>query len=557
MISSLVISNYALIRDIDFEPENGLNIITGETGAGKSIIMGALSLLQGRRADLKVVANTNEKSVVEARFELTPELLSTIRPILEEAESPIYEDYCILHREISPSGRSRAFINDSPVTLNILEQISDRLIDIHSQHKNLLIADSDFQRKVLDNLAKNDLLLEQYHSIYTDYRHALRNFADTRDSIERTKMDADYLQYQLDELQALNLIAGEDADLESQREEFANSSDLSSYISDAANAMTLGDQNAETLTAKALDALRHIAELSPEYQQLAERLETMRVELTDIAETLTLQASNLRNDPEALEQIDQRLSRLSSLKTKHKVETVDELIAVRDKLAGRLAELADADNVLNTLERKARALKRDAIEVATAISNNRKSAAKKLEALLRERAMPLGLPNLVCDIAVSTGKLNPEGIDTVEYLFAFNKNQSPLPIGQTASGGEISRVMLALKSILAEHINLPTIIFDEIDTGVSGDVANRMGALMASIGKSMQVITITHLPQVAACGNAHFKVFKHDNEEATETSIIRLNNEQRRSELALMLCGNPSDSSALSTADSLLKQHAN
>ncbi len=552
MISNLRISNYALIREIEIDPQEGLNIITGETGAGKSIILGALSLLQGHRADPKVVKNSQEKSVVEARFELSETLAKAIEPQLKEADAPIYDDYCILHREIAPSGRSRAFINDSPVTLNVLQQVADRLIDIHSQHKNLLIADGDFQRQVLDNLASNDVLLSEYHGIYAEYRQALRRFTDARDAIERTRSDVDYLQYQLDELQQMKLKAGEDNELEAQRNELASSSEIAGRLGEAATAMSLGEQNVSTLTATALDALQRIAEFDPEYQKLAERLYTVHVELTDIADTLTDKASILRDDPAALEQAENRLSRINSLKSKHKVDSVDELIAICDNLADRLAQVANADKVLETLEHQARVLKRRALEAATNLSNKRKEAAAKLKSTLEERATPLGLSNLVCEIAIETGKLNPNGIDTVDYRFAFNKNQTPLPIGSTASGGEISRVMLALKSILAEHINLPTIIFDEIDTGVSGDVANRMGALMASIGKSMQVIAITHLPQVAACGTSHFKVFKRDNDESTETSIISLSPKQRRHELALMLSGDPDEPSALATADKLL-----
>ncbi len=556
MISSLRISNYALIRDIEFHPVDGLNIITGETGAGKSIILGALSLLQGRRADQKIVKNSDEKSVVEARFELSNELATSIAPLLKSADAPELEGYCILHREIAPSGRSRAFINDSPVTLATLEQVADRLIDIHSQHKNLLIADPTFQRQVLDHLAANAPLLDDYHSIYADYREALHRYTDARDAIGRTRADSDYLQYQLAELQDVRLIAGEDIDLEQQRDEIANSAAINTHLNEAADAMSLGEQNASQLTAKALDALLHLSDFDPEYEQLAKRVEDMRLELVDIADTLSQRVSTLRDNPITLEQIDERLGKINTLKAKHKVETVDALIALRDNLAKRLANMADAENILGELEREARVLKRRAMEVATELSAKRIAAASQLQQMLQERSLPLGLNNLICNIAVTTGKLNPDGIDTVEYLFAFNKNQTPLPIGSTASGGEISRVMLALKSILAEHVKLPTIIFDEIDTGVSGDVANRMGELLTTIGRSMQVISITHLAPVAACGKTHFKVFKRDNDVATETSITTLSHEERRHELALMISGNPDDSAALATADTLLKHHS-
>ena len=396
MISNLRISNYALIREIEITPQGGLNIITGETGAGKSIILGALSLLQGHRADPKVVKNSQEKSVVEARFELSDTLLSAIEPLLKEADVPIFDDYCILHREISPSGRSRAFVNDSPVTLNILQQIADRLIDIHSQHKNLLIADGDFQRQVLDNLATNEQFLSEYQKIYAEYRQALRRFTDARDAIERTRSDADYLQYQLDELQQMKLTAGEDTELEAQRNELANSSEIATRLGEAANAMSLGEQNASNLTSSALDSLQRIAEFDPEYAKLVERLQSMRIELTDIADTLADKASILRDDPAALEQAENRLNRINSLKSKHKVTSVDNLIELRDNLANRLAQVANADKVLEKLEREARALKRRALETANILSAKRKEAALLLKETLEERATPLGLNNLVC-----------------------------------------------------------------------------------------------------------------------------------------------------------------
>lgn len=555
MILSLKISNFALIRDIQLQPGAGLNIITGETGAGKSIIMGALSLLQGRRAENRGADRRDEKTVVEAVFSLTPAIAEAVGKVLAEAGIDSTEDTtCVLRREIMPSGRSRASINGIQVQLAILGAVADLLVDIHSQHKNMLLADEAFQRDILDTLAGNHTLLAQYHKVYADYRVALQRFARTRDEIENTRTDADYLEYQLNELATLDLEPGEEEELTQQRDILANASTISEQLSQAANALAWSNANASDMMALALEAMREAAAVSDEYMPLLDRLESIKAELDDISETIADGARTMSDDPKALDEIEKRLDRIHALETKHRVDSVDALIAIRDHLTERLEALNDAPNTLKQLENEARALKREALEKANTLSARRKEAASDLIRMLTSRARPLGMDNLVIDIRVNSGKLNPDGIDNVEFLFAFNKNQQPSPIGSHASGGEISRVMLALKSITADRRQIPTIIFDEIDTGVSGDVANRMGALMADIGHHMQVLTITHLPGVAARGSQHFKVFKRDDESGTATYITQLDNETRRAELALMLSGNPADPASLAAADSLLNQ---
>lgn len=553
MISSLTITNYALIRSLELRPEPGLNIITGETGAGKSIMLGALSLLRGARADARVVTDPAAKSVVEAVFALDPTSAAAIAPILLDADIDMNSEACIIRREVSPSGRSRAFINDIPTTLAVLEAVADHLVDIHSQHKNLLLARGDFQLQVLDRLADNAALLADYHRAYSEYRQSLHRYTSTRDAIAAARADADFIQYQFEQIDALNLLANEDSDLEARRAELSADAALTDNILAASDALT-GDNSAVELAERAIDALTDLAQANDLYEPLLRRLESANVEIRDIAETLERQAADCRSNPEEIDDIDRRLSQINSLKARHHCDSVNDLIALRQDLADRLILVADGDTVLHQREMEARRLKRAAMAVATELSTRRIAAAQALQQELRSRAVPLGLPNLVCDLAVDTGKLNADGIDTVDFRFAFNKNQTPLPIGQTASGGEISRVMLALKSILAERVCLPTIIFDEIDTGVSGDVARRMGRLMAQIGGQMQVIAITHLPQVAACGQAHFKVAKRDDELSTATFVQRLSDDERRHELALMVSGDPNDAAALATADSLLNQ---
>lgn len=555
MILRLNISNFALIRDIQLQPGAGLNIITGETGAGKSIIMGALSLLQGKRIEGRNAGRRDDKTVVEAEFSLSDTIAKSVKSILSEAgieSAPA--DTIVLRREILPSGRSRASVNGIQVQLAVLGAIADLLVDIHSQHKNMLLGEETFQRETLDTLAGNTSLLAEYRRIYADYRVALLNFARTRDEIEKTRTDADYLEYQLNELVKLDPEAGEEDDLIQQRDILANASAISENLSEAANALSWNNANASDLVSAALEAMREAADVSEEYSSLLDRLEAVKTELDDISETIADSARNMSDDPRNLEEIENRLNRIHALEAKHRVDSVEALIEIRNRLSARLEALNDAPHTLKRLENEARALKRAALDKATAISARRKEAAASLIRLLASKARPLGMDNMHVDIRVNSGKLNPDGVDNVEFLFAFNKNQQPAPISSHASGGEISRVMLALKSITARHQQLPTIIFDEIDTGVSGDVANRMGALMAEIGQHIQVLTITHLPGVAARGDIHFKVFKRDDESSTATYIARLDNDKRRSEIALMLSGNADDPAALAAADSLLKQ---
>jgi len=555
MISSLKISNFALIRDIQFQPGPGFNIITGETGAGKSIIMGAISLLQGKRAENRGDGNRDDKTVVEATFSITPVLAESINKVLAEAGiGPVDGEICVLRREILPSGRSRATINGISVQLAVLGAVADYLVDIHSQHKNLMLADEAFQRDTLDALAGNHDLLAQYHKIYADYRVALRRFANTRDEIENTRTDADYLEYQLNELASLDLEHGEEEGLMQQRDILANASIISEQLSQAANALSWDNANASDMLSLALDAMRRAADISDEYASLLERLEALKTELDDVSDTIADGARTMDDDPKALDAIEKRLNRIHALEAKHHVDSVEALIEIRNRLKARLEALNDAPITLKHLEAEARALKREALEKANTISARRKEAAAELTRLLTLRARPLGMDNLKIDIRVNSGKLNPDGIDNVEFLFAFNKNSQPVSISSHASGGEISRVMLALKSITAEHQKLPSIIFDEIDTGVSGDVANRMGALMADIGRHIQVLTITHLPGVASRGSQHFKVFKRDDDSGTATYIMQLDADSRRAELAMMLSGKADDPAALAAAESLLNQ---
>lgn len=554
MIVSLSISNYALIDHLEIALDDGFNIITGETGAGKSIILGALGMLLGARADARVIRDAQCKSVVEAEFRPDAQLQGVLSPILAEAQVDDGGEVCILRRELSPSGRTRAFVNDTPVTLTFLRQVAVHLVDIHSQHQNLLLADAAYQLSVIDRMAGNAALLADYKAAYTEYKQMLLQYTKTRDMVSRNKADADFIAYQLEELNDMQLRAGEQAELESQRRMLAHAGVLREHLGAATSALGASDSGALDALDTAITHCRAMASVIADADDMADRLDSVAIEVKDILDTLAARADGVTADPAMLEAIEERLSRLYSLELKHHVDTVEELIAVRDKMAEQLAAISNSDDVLAALEASARSLKRKAMALARELSQRRREAADAFAERLRDMAAPLGMANLRCEVAMTQGKLGADGIDTLELMFAFNKNQKLSSVAATASGGEISRLMLCVKSILAEKMSLPSIIFDEIDTGVSGDIANRIARMMADIARSIQVVTITHLPQVAARGRCHFKVYKEDDDTTTATRISRLTSEQRLSELALMLSGDPHDEAALEAARAMLRK---
>ncbi len=551
MIEKLHISNYALISQIDIEFQKGLNIITGETGAGKSIILGALSLLLGGRADMKAIRDTSKKSIIEAIFKVGGYEL--LKPIFQENDIDWDDEICIMRRELSPNGRSRAFINDTPVNLQTLHDVAIHLVDIHSQHQNLLLADPAYQLSIIDSLADNGDLLEQYSQAFNAYRRALHKYTDTRDMIKRNQAEADFISFQLDELNEMKLQPGEQEELEREREKLSNITDIKESVSEAVAALFGNDSNALSKIDEAGNSLSRLSDVLEDADSLAERLESARLEVKDIAETLVGYYDDLAADPMTLQGIEERLSRLYSLEAKHHVDNSDQLIALRDKMTDQLRAINNADESLARLENDAKGAKKLAKTIAAKLSERRQQVAVTFAEELRERAVPLGMKNLRCEVAISQSKLTPVGMDQVDFKFAFNKNQPLMSVGNTASGGEISRLILSIKLVIAEKMQLPTIIFDEVDTGVSGDVAVRMGALMAHISRTSQVIAITHLPQVASQGSSHFKVYKEDDENSTTTRIRLLTEEERIGELAMMLSGNADDATARNAAIALLR----
>lgn len=549
MIKSLHITNYALIASIDIEFDSRLNIITGETGAGKSIILSALSLVMGGRADTRSIRDNNKKTVVEAQFDIKKQ--RDINEILAANDVDSDSDLCIIRREITSKGGSRAFINDTPVTLTLLKEVSNRLLDIHSQHENALLADNSYQLSLIDALAGNDVLLKEYRTLYADYKTALKDFVNTRDMLMRNRAEKDYLSFQLAQLDELALQPGEQTQLEHERDILANLTEIKSSVGDALDQLTSPTSMTASLS-RCIEKLNNLTDVYDAAEQLAERLQTVKVEIQDITDSLDEYNNSLAADPGELDRIEDRLNDIYSLEAKHHIDNDAGLIELQKSLREKLSVISNADVTLADLENKAKRAKKAAVLKARQLSERRNECAGYFAAELKEQAIPLGLENLRCDIALTQGKLTAEGIDSIEFMFAFNKNQALTPIGKTASGGEISRIFLAVKSIVATRMDLPTMIFDEIDTGVSGDIANRMGQLMKQISDHSQVITITHLPTVAAHGDAHYKVYKHDEEDSTVTEIRLLSGADRISELAQMLSGSSTNVTALAAAESLL-----
>lgn len=551
MLETLHISNYALIDRIDLSLHEGFNVITGETGAGKSIILGALSLIQGGRADSRVVADPSAKSVIEAVF--TVDRQPELKQFFLESDIEWDDDRCILRREVSPTGRSRAFVNDSPVSVGKLQEVAMRLVDIHSQHQNQLLASPEFQLKVIDTLADNASLIKEYQARFNTLREAVRRLKLTRQRVEKSREDEEFTRFQLEQIEELALTPGEQEELENEREVLSNLTDIKRALASALSALSEADDNVVDLLDCAIDECDDLESILPKNEDVVSRLESAKIEVSDIASTLHDLDQNLNADPRHLQAIEERLNSIYSLCHKHHVENSDQLLEIARTLRSRLNELDDSDELVAGLEKDARRAKSMAKETALEISRRRKEEAERFASHLRETAMPLGMNNLQVVVDVQPSDMTMTGIDTVQFMVAFNKNQSPMPVGSTASGGEISRLMLSIKAIIASRVSLPSIIFDEIDTGVSGDVANRMALMMKDISRSIQVTAITHLPQVAAKGDVQYKVYKEDDETSTHTRIMQLTQDERVDAIASMLGGSSVDEAARAAAKSLLQ----
>lgn len=552
MIETLSISNYALIDNIELTFRPGLNIITGETGAGKSIMLGALSMLFGNRADTKVVSDKSKKSVVEGIFDITG--YDEIGRLLSENDIDSMDRQLILRREISPSGRSRSFVNDVPAPLSLLREIAIRLVDLHSQHQNLLLADNNYQLTVIDTMLDDKEIKKEYAVAYDAFRSALKKYQVARRASETSKAEEEYIRYQLQLLEELNLQAGEQEALEQERNLLANVTTVKESLGQILEMFDGGEYNILAMLRQSeglLDGLDGLDGLQ-ESEQLISRMESLRIEATDIKDTVETLDSRLEADPRRLEYVEERLGDIYDLQRKLSADSDEALIALQQELSERIDSIDNSDERLKQYATKAKIAKKHAIELAERLTEARRRVAARFVEELLESATPLGMKNLRAEIEISPAELSPTGADKVDFLFAFNKNQPLMPVKDTASGGEISRLMLSIKALVAGHVQLPSIIFDEVDTGVSGDVAGRMGKLMKDISRRIQVIAITHLPPVASKGDVHFKVFKEDTDTTTNTRVKQLSDEERIGELALMLSGDADNEAARQTAKGMI-----
>ena len=549
MIETLTISNYALIDHIELRFQPGLNIITGETGAGKSIMLGALSMLFGNRADTKVVRDKDKKSVVEGVFDITD--YDEIEKILTENDIDLLNKQLILRREITTAGRSRSFVNDVPVQLTLLREIAIRLVDLHSQHQNLLLADNEYQLTLVDTMLNDKSAKSKYSEAYDTFRIALKKYQTAKRASETSKAEEEYLRYQLQLLEQLNLQSGEQEALEQEYNILSNVNHIKGSLCQILELFDGNENNILNSLRQSESAINGLDSLA-ESETLNERIEMLRIEATDIKDTVEAINSRLEADPQRLSYVEERLNDIYSIQRKLSVDSEEALIALHKELGERIDSIDNSDERIKQYASKAKIAKKQAIEQAASLTKARRDVADKFRESLLTSATPLGMKNLRAEIEISPTELSASGADKVNFLFAFNKNQPLMPVKDTASGGEISRLMLSIKALVAEHVQLPSIIFDEVDTGVSGDVANRMGKLMKDISRRIQVIVITHLPPVAAKGDVHFKVFKEDTETTTTTKVRKLSEEERIEELALMLSGDKNNEAARNTARSLI-----
>ena len=539
MLNSLFIRNFVLIDSLDIQFDKGFSVITGETGAGKSIILGALSLVLGQRADGKSIKKGADKCVIEVSFDISKYQLE---PFFLENDLEYDASSCILRRELFSSGKSRAFVNDSPVSLSILKELGNRLIDIHSQHQNLLLGDSRFQLRVLDVMAENDILLILYKKEFLRYQGLKRELKALLQKAEQSKQDEDYIRFQLDQLKEASLSSGEQEEIKGSLYK----------ISELLDGEEMGSVQ---LIKEALSLADGLERYYPKAKEFAERLRSAYIDLNDLASEADSQKEDIEFNPRRLEWVNDRLNLIYTLEQKHRVSSVDELLALQEQYEKQLSEISSYDQLIEDLNQQLEVSHAELLQQAGVLSVQRRVAANTIAEQLVKMVSPLGMPNIRFQVDMTT-RPEPEadGMDDICFMFSANKNGELQPVAQTASGGEISRLMLCIKAMIAGFTALPTIIFDEIDTGVSGDIADKMGNIMQDLGSKMQVFAITHLPQIAAKGTAHYFVYKEDREDGTATQIKRLSDEERINEVARMLSGASLTKASLANAKDLLRK---
>ena len=554
MLIKLFVQNYALIKELDVELENGLTIITGETGAGKSILLGALSLILGTRADSSVLLNKNEKCIVEGTFRIEEYELNEFF----NSNELDYESVTTLRREINPAGKSRAFINDTPVTVNLLKELGDKLIDIHSQHQTLMLNDSSFQLNLIDSFSGTANLKEKYREAYVSYRKLNKEFASLKEKADKNRTDLEYYEFQYKQLDEAKLIQGEQSELETEQELLGHSGEIKLALSNSYNLFFAESMSILSMLREVKTNLGRIKTFLPAVENLMSRTESAFIELDDLADELEKLSVSIEADPQRLTIVNNRLDILYSLFQKHHVNDLNELLSKKEEILNLINSIVNSDERLAEmellLEKEVKSLK----ELSVEISDKRKSVLPEIESRVTSILKQLGIPNAKFRISlIQLEEFTPTGINQADFLFSANKQTEPENLAKIASGGELSRVMLSLKSLLSENNNLPTIIFDEIDSGVSGEVADKVGQILSGMGKYMQVINITHLPQVASRGTRHYHVYKDDTENSTFTRVKLLSPDERILEVARLLSGSEVTETAMKNARELLKAGIN
>ena len=550
MLKHLYISNYALIDELDIDFPAGFSVITGETGAGKSIILGALGMILGNRADIKAIKPGAKKCVIEAVFDVTG---YGLEPLFADGDVDFDASECIVRRELSATGKSRSFVNDTPVALQFLRQLGDHLVDIHSQHQNLLLQKEDFQLGVVDIIAHDEKQKADYASAYADYRKAVAALDDLKERIEKTRQNEEFVRFQFNELQSAQLADGMQEELEQESAALSHAEDIKTALFNANDILNADDAGVVGRVGEAADALHSIEGVYPKVKDLAARLDTARIELADIAADVDNDSDNIEFDPARLFDVNAMLDKIYSLQQKHHVDNVAALIAIRDELGQQLESIDDSDTQLADYQHRVDETAAAARRAATVLTGVRRKAAAKVEVAMKSRLVPLGMVNVRFKVDIQAKDLAADGADRVVFLFSANKSTELMPVAEVASGGEIARVMLSLKAMISGAVNLPTIIFDEIDTGVSGAIATKMAMLMKEMADAgRQVVAITHLPQIAAMGEAHYKVEKEETDKGTISHMRRLDDKERLTAVAAMLSGDNITPAALENAKELL-----
>lgn len=553
MLKQLYIKNFTLIDELDIPFYPGFSVITGETGAGKSIILGAIGLLLGNRADSKAIKAGRDRCVIEAHFDLSK---YGMQNFFDANDIDYDAEDTIIRRELTAAGKSRAFINDTPVPLTKMRELGEQLVDIHSQHQNLLLQKEDFQLSVVDIIAHDEKQKKAYLDEYKNYKKAKQQLEDLKAEIAKNRENEEFMRFQFKELDDANLQEGELEQLEQEAETLSHSEDIKTALYEADNALSGEDGSILDKLKNAAQQIDNIKEVYPDVKEVAERMQSSYIELKDIAQEISGSVDNVEFDPNRLETINSRLDQLYSLQQKFHVENVEELIATRELINEQLQHIDNGDEDIEELEKQVALLLAKAEKLASNLTAIRTKSARKIEEEMKKRLIPLGIPNVRFEISFSAKPLSPDGVDKVNFLFSANKSTLLQPVSQVASGGEIARVMLSLKAMISGAVKLPTIIFDEIDTGVSGKIAEKMAEIMTEMGNlNRQVISITHLPQIASMGTHHYKVLKEETEERTLSHMKELNEQQRIEEIAQMLSGSDITPAALANAKELLNKH--